>query len=178
LTCMAGVLERSEVKVLIALALLAILWSVVGIPAIIGNPTFISFNPIFQYVLLNLSFILLFVVVIGTGVTIAVEKEYNYSRGIANGIAAWLSFSFVMDNWSPPFVWDMAGHQAVTGAGVTSSVDYVWGYILINIFPSIANTPVVFFFVYGIVPVVATLLAALILTKGQFLKWLGFGGGK
>lgn len=173
---MSRIFEPAERKIIIALSIFAILWSVVAIPFIAGNEGFNSLNPILQYLIANLSLIIASVVIIGTILTMALEHDYDLKGGIINGLTAWLSFSFIIDMWESPFAYDVGGHQAISGAGVTSSVDYMWGYIFSTIFPQIANTPLLFLAVYGLVPIMTVIFAALVLSKGQFLSWFNFGG--
>jgi len=169
-------LDATEIKVLVILTAVAILWVALVIPFISSNPEFLSLNPIFQYFVLNLGIILLSVITIGTVLTVALEHEYSIKAGFINGVTAFLSFSFVIDMWESPYAYDVSGHQAITGAGVTSSVDYMWGYIWTSIFPGVRDTTILFVLVYAVVPILAVLFAALVLSKGRFLKWLNIGG--
>lgn len=168
--------EPEETNTLLALSIFAVFWSLVGIPFITSNPDFVSLNPVLQYVLSNLSLIVASVVVFGTVLTFLLEREYDIQSGIVNGLVAWLGFSFILDMWESPFAWDLSGKQLIFGAGVTSSVDYMWGYIFLTLFPQIANTSLLYLAVYGLVPILTVAVGALVLTKGQFLSWFNFGG--
>jgi len=184
--CMAGQagLQSSELRTLMALLAFAVIWTVIVMPFIQTQSAITTLNPIFQYFLFNLGFIILSIVVFGI-IYRVVKKHYDMKKAFSRGISAWFGVSFIYDMWSPPYVIDYQGNLVQMGdaSAVNATVDMMWAFIFQSLFPAIATIRVplvdlsmLYVAVYGLVPALTVLAMALIFTEGKFKKMVNLGG--
>ncbi len=176
-------LEKGEIKILLALSVFSIMWIAVAIPFITTNSFFTSLNPVFAYALFNLGFIILTSITFGTVFAI-LKHNYDIWSAFSNGIVVWLSFSWVIDMYQPPYFLDMQGNEIISNVstGANASVDAMWAFAFNSLVPSLKpatipflNISLLFIAVYGFVPLMTVLIAAYVLTEGQLVKFIGIG---
>ena len=179
-------IDAGERKVLLAISILAVIWIIFVIPFTTSSPSFVSLNNVYAYFIFNLGFILLSVVIFGT-IMATFKDKFSYWNAIMDGLASWFSYSFVLDNWSPPYFIDIHGNQVIqsVGTGVNASVDAMLTYVVNYLFPSfqgitvpLINISWLYIAVYLIIPFLTVIIAAMVLTRGQFFRWVGHGGEK
>lgn len=180
-----GRLEHEELKILGGLLIFSLLWIALAVPFVTSNPLFTSQNSVIQYFLFNFGFIIASIVVFGTIITMVLEKKYSYKDAFINGLSLWLSFSFILDIFMPPYAIDALGNEIITGnsTGINASTDKMFAFIFNSILPQLKsivipflNVSFLYLAVYVFVPVLTAFIVALVLSKGNFIKWFNLGG--
>lgn len=178
-------IETAELKILGGITAFAIIYILFIAPVITTNKSFLSLNPIFQYLIFNFGFMLISIAVFGTIISMEVRKEFDWKGAILDGVATFFAFSFILDLWQPPFFLDIQGNQIISGdaTAVNTSVDAMWAFIVNTVFPGFKmtmipflNISLLYLTIYIFVPILTAIIASLILSKGQFFKWFSFGG--
>ncbi len=187
-------IDETESKIIIALLVFTILYLGFAQSFITDSQWFKNLNPVFAYILFNLGWVSLFVLTFGTIFSYLLEKAYNLKEAFLTGITSWFSFSFFIDMYQPPFYLDRLGNTIISneGTAVNASVDAMWAYVINSLIPAaktitipffdgnllaqgslpVTNTSLLWILVYGIVPILSIVVAALILTKGEFIKFV------
>lgn len=166
-------IDKVEVYALILLAIIGVVWMLSIAPYLISASWFQNSNPVIEYLIYNLGFLFIFTAIFGAPIAYFFKKDRIHLENIIiSGIATFLIFSFVIDMWMPPLYWSMNGNALINAPQALSgvAVDRVAGYIWTSIFPSVANTSLLFGLVYVITPIIAGILAALLLAPKQFVK--------
>jgi len=161
-------IERIELAAIITLAVFSIVWIVVVLPYMIDS-WFSTLIPPFQYILYNLGFITLSTVLMGIPLSFFVKRKLNLSGIFRGGLASWLSFSFVLDMLQPPLAYSSAGALLITdkaslaGVAVDTVAGWLWNQVGIS-----GST--LFTFVYVVTPLIAVIVAALLLKPKELMK--------
>lgn len=168
-------LDKSKLKIIIPIALIAILWILLVVPFLTTNDTFISLNPLVQYILVNVAFLGLSVSFMAS----TSKSDKTLKTSIMNGIIIFFIFSFVFDLVAPPYALDTQGNLTMENPNILAggTPDRLWAYILDGLFPvlkainiPILNISLIYVVMYIGIPLLTLLVAALILTKAKFKK--------
>lgn len=182
---MRTTIDAQEAKVLFALLAFSIVWIALVIPFITSNSMFLSLNPVISFFLFNLGFLLISIAIFGTILSMTIDQDFNWKNAFKNGLLAFLSFSFCLDIWSPPFAIDAQGNELISNSatGINAAGDRMWAYIFNSLFPwlkpiqiPVLNMSLLFVATYALVPLLMAVIAAIIFSKGKFFKWLNIGG--
>lgn len=156
------------------LTLFAILWIGFLIPYLGNSTDFAKLNPIQQYILFNVGFIFLSIVLINVPFKILTHHKVKLVDMIKIGLAGWLLFSFIYDLWQPPNNISPEGkilitaQQSLPNTAVDAMLRYVWeGIIPHNAF--IGGISLLYLAVYFISPIIAVLFMIL-LFKPSLIK--------
>lgn len=183
---MATAIDKTKLKIILAIAVFALVWNILITQFLTTWDTFRQINPILQYVIYNLGFIALAIATVGVILSFARKRELDIRTAVIDGILSFLLFSLVFDLWQPPFVYDAQGNSLILdNKSLTSaSSDGMLGYIFTSLFPSIqhsfisfTNISFLYFAIYILVPIVLTIVIAVALTRGEFIKWTKAGFG-
>ena len=178
-------IDKEEWKIIAGLAAFSAVWILFVVPYLTGSADWNSMNPVLQYMLYNLGFILFTVASFGAILTMAFKQKFNTSNAFRNGISSWLGFSWVIDMWQPPNYIDTMGNVVITNAAAlpNTSVDGMFVYIFDTLMPFLKTTVVPFFnvsaewvVVYMAVPLLTVTMVAYILSNGQFRTWMNQKG--
>ncbi len=165
-------IEESEFIAICSIALFSGVWAIFILPWLTASGIFLGLNPVFQYILFNLGFITLTIVIFGGIFAFAQKKTDHFTAMFRAGIATWLGFSFILDLWQPPFYLSSAGQALITqGAALPqTSVDammvYIWGLVGATGFS-------LYLMVYFMTPIVATVVMAILLSPEKFFNFIG-----
>lgn len=179
-------IDQSKIKIIVSIALFALVWNILIINFLANWDSFKQINPVFQYILYNLGFVALSIATIGVVLSLVRKKHLDLKTAIIDGILSFLLFSLVFDLWQPPFAYDAQGNSLIKDSKslIGASVDEMLGYVFISLFPNIQKTMIPFINVsflyvaiYILVPVVWTILIAVALMRGEFIKWAKTGIG-
>jgi hypothetical protein len=182
---MSNSINRKELEVIAGWTLFSLLLIAFVVPFITMNVWFTSQNPVLQYLLFNLGFISLACATFGVAFSFVFLRKFDIIKAFEGGLALWLSFSFVVDMWQPPYYLSQAGQPLITNtaSGIGASVDAMWAWIFNSVIPSLAGMTVfgismLYMAVYVFVPLATLLFSAFLLSDGQFFKWVGLRGVK
>lgn len=174
-----GFITSQETRIILAMLVFALVWVIFIIPFLSTNSQFQSLIPPFQYIIYNIGYILISVVSFGTIFSLLTQKSYNFGKAIVYGFSIWISFSFVFDMWQPPFVIDTQGNDVVLNSSsfINASIDRTFVYLFNTFLPNVKTTIIPIFnysllyvLVYGLVPILGILIAAIGLSNGTFVK--------
>ncbi len=154
------------------------------LPTMMASIWFTNLVPPLQYLLYNLGFILLTIVLIGAPISHALKKKVNLLTMLRGGISSWLIFSFIMDMWQPPFAISQSGSILIADSEslVGTSVDFMLAWVYTNILniphailklPFIGDVSLLFLLVYFITPILSVVIAAVIFKPGFLIKLVG-----
>jgi hypothetical protein len=143
------------------------------LPVVMKSLWFTNLVPPFQYILYNIGFILLTVVLIGAPISHLLKQKVHLLTMLRSGISTWLIFSFIMDLWQPPFAYSTSGTLLISGTEslIGTSVDYMLGWMYTNVFstatllirlPLFGNMSLLFLLIYFITPILSVICAALL----------------
>lgn len=167
--------ERDEFVLLGLLGVFAAFWVFIVEPVLGHSPFFLGLNPVFQYILFNVGFILFAIVIINIPYMISYHEHIGFFRMLRVGFAGWLLFSFIFDLWQPPYFLSPSGqvlitsHQALAETAVDAMLAWVWSFVIPNQIV-IDGLSLLYLFVYGVTPVLATLGMIFILKPDAFRK--------
>ncbi|PIU76022.1 hypothetical protein COS75_01215 [Candidatus Pacearchaeota archaeon CG06_land_8_20_14_3_00_35_12] len=138
---------------------------------------FIEAVPPLRYLLYNVGFILLTILIFGVPLTYVIHQKLHLFKMIKYGFSSWLAFSFLLDIWQPPLAWGANGTLLITNLGslVGTSVDYMSGWFWLKVFPSInqifiGKISLLFVFVYFLTPILIAFIIALILRPKELAR--------
>lgn len=174
-----GFITSQETRIILAMLVFALLWVIFVIPFLSTSSQFQSLIPPFQYIIFNLGYILISVVTFGTLFSIMTNKSYNFKKAVIYGLSLWFSFSLIFDMWQPPFAIDQQGNDVVLNNSslINASVDKSFVYLFNTFLPTakttvipIINYSLLYILVYGFVPILGVIIAAIGLSNGAFMK--------
>ena len=166
---------RDEFVLLGLLGVFAAIWITIIQPYLSQSQIFANLNPVLQYILFNVGFIMFAIIMINIPYLLAYKEHIGLSRMLRVGFAGWLLFSFIFDLWQPPYFLSSTGQvlitvqQALPNTAVDAMLSWVWGFI---ISPSIMidGLSLLYIAVYGFTPVIATLAMIFILKPDAFRR--------
>lgn len=167
--------QKDEFVLLGLLAVFAALWVFLIEPYLGQSQIFLGLNPILQYVLFNVGFIVFAIVIINVPYLVSFHEHIGFFRMIRVGFAGWLLFSFIFDLWQPPYFLSPSGQvlitvqQALPNTAVDAMLTYVWSSIIPNNI-TINGLSFLYLFVYGVTPILATLAMIFILKPNAFRR--------
>ncbi len=181
-------IDSEEWKIISVIAIISVLWIMLGIPFVTSDPNFTNLPPPAQFIFFNIGFAGICVAMFGSAITFIQKKKYDFVGSIKNGIGVWAGFSLMLDNITPPYAIDLHGNYAIStiGTGVQSSVDYALAWMINLVLPQLQGmelfgVSLLVFAVYAVVPLVTLMVGAYILSNGEFSKrvskkWYGSKG--
>ncbi len=157
------------------------------LPFLMESIWFTDLIPPFQYLLYNIGFILLTIVLIGAPISHLLKRKVHLLTMFRSGLSTWLIFSFIMDMWQPPFAYNMSGELLISGKEslVGTSVDYMLGWIYTKLFtnsllevqiPLLGNISLLFLLIYFITPILSVICAALLFKPKALARMFGQNG--
>ncbi len=149
-------------------------WILGIVPTLINSAVFTNLHPILQYTVYNVGFVLLLGATAGFIIAVFLGHKVGFLSLLINGLASFLFFSFVLDMYQPPFAVDPSGKFVipVQGTLVGTSVDYMTATIWAQ---AGISGPFLFIATYGITPIIAILIAVVLLGGNKFLSRLAEG---
>lgn len=148
------------------------------LPLIMNDTWFTNLIPPVQYLIYNIGFILLTVVLIGVPLSYAQAQAIQYWGMFRNGVSSWLVISFMLDVWQPPFAFGTDGVSLITNTHSLygASTDHMLGWVYLHLvdpstiiaIPFLGNVSLIFILIYFATPIVAVLISAL-LFESDFL---------
>jgi len=156
---------------------------IILLPKIMNSQWFTSLVPPLQYLIYNIGFILLTIIIFGVPISYTLKQDINLWTTIKSGFSSWLIFTFILDLWQPPFAFGPTGEYLINTPEslIGTSVDYMLGWVYMRLFPIngiiftipiIGRLSLLFILVYFITPVIAALVVALLLKPKIFAKLL------
>jgi len=175
-------ISRDEWVIIGSVLVLAALL-IVFLPKTMSSQWFTNLIPPLQYLIYNMGFILLTVIIFGVPISLIFKRDMPIWTMVRSGLSSWLVFSFILDLWQPPFAFGTSGEYLITSQEslIGTSVDYMVGWIYMRLFPTnsmILNIPIIgklsmlFVLTYFITPILATFIIALLLKPKVFAKLL------
>jgi len=167
--------QDSDIAAFAGIIVFALIWIIIIVPNLTSTGWFTALNPIVQYLLYNVGFILLTTVIFGGIFSYVVEKEIDIIAMVRSGVASWLTFSFIIDMWQPPFYLSSAGQVLITQpsalpmTAIDAMMAYLWGLL------GIAGS-MLFYFVYIVTPVIAALAIIGLFAPNVIRRVLGIKG--
>lgn len=167
--------QRDEFVLLGLLAIFAAFWVFLVEPYLGTSQIFLGLNPVVQYVIFNVGFIIFAIVIINIPYLLTFHEHIGFFRMLRIGFAGWLLFSFIFDLWQPPYFLSPSGQilitiqQALPNTAVDAMLTWIWSQIIPNII-IVNGLSLLYLFVYGITPVLATLAMIFILKPNAFRK--------
>lgn len=170
-------IAKDEIYLFGFLSLFAILWVVLVTPRIEYSALFLNLNPVIQYFVFNIGFIIFAVLMINLPYRFIKGKKLEPKNIIKVGIAGWLGFSFVFDMWQPPYYLSSTGQvlitsqQALPSTAVDAMTTYIWSLVIpqSSVFMGLST---IYIFVYFVTPIIAVLDMMLILKPSLFRKMI------
>lgn len=168
-------LEKDELYLFGLLSVFAILWVVLITPYIERSDLFLRLNPVLQYVIFNIGFIVFTIVVINLPYRFFTGKKTQPVDMLKVGIAGWLMFSFVFDLWQPPYYISPSGNVLITSneslplTAIDAVMTYVWA-LIVPVNYTFFGFSLLYISVYIITPIIAVVLMMLILRPSLFRK--------
>lgn len=149
------------------LALFGVIWFAIVVPGMVASLWWMGLNPFQQYFLYNIGIFLIITVGFGSFVALALTQRIGIVHMFINGFAAFLFYSFILDNFSPPFAVSHAGVLQIPLGDTLApaAVDYMLGWAWISL--GLHGTAV-YWAVYIITPTLAILGAAFLLGLNRF----------
>src|SRR2546427_6943358 len=155
-------------EVIIVYVIFGLIYVALVLPYLTTASWFFTLNPIAAYLLYNFGYIFILAGTFGFIVGLA-GGDADIDGLLKSGIAGFLLFSWIFDMWQPPLAWSLSGQLLIpagTAALENVAVDYIWGWIFLGLGvpPSI-----LFYIVYGVVPILAIIFAGLLISPSKFL---------
>lgn len=157
------------------LTIFAIVWVLAIIPYLAYSIQFTKLNPVVQYLVYNLGFIMLTIVLINVPFKLITSKSVNLKDMIKIGIAGWLLFSFIFDLWQPPNYLSPDGtvlitnDQALPDTSVDAMLTYLWSFVIhSNVF--VHGLSLLYIAVYFITPIIVVGIMIAVLKPSVFKK--------
>ena len=160
-----------KLMLVISLALFGVFWFVLIIPSFVETQTWLSMNPIQQYIMYNIGFFFIIAVFFGGLVSYILTQRLNLMQMLLNGLAGFLFFSFVLDMYQPPFVVGSDGSlliDATSGTMAGASVDYMLYFVFTSIGVS---GSMLYYSIYIITPAIVVIGAVLLLGLNKFVNF-------
>lgn len=175
-------ISRDEWIAILSIAVIALIL-IFSLPAVMSSDWFTNLIPPLQYIIFNIGFILLTVVIFGIPVSLALHQKIDFAALFKGGISSWLIFTFIFDLWQPPFAFSPSGALLIQNSTslIGSSVDYMLGWTIMQFFsvqnviitlPVLGHISLLFILVYFITPIISVLIAALILEPKKLINLL------
>lgn len=173
---MGRLLADTEIKIAVAFTIFAIIWIAWIIPFLTNNPTIQGMNPLAMFLVKKLGYIILSITIIGTIISILVNKSFNIVSASISGILAYLFITFTYSLVEQQSAISIDGTTNFSSYSFdTINPDQVLYYIISVLFPSLLNVSIpilnislMWIIIYIIIPVVTVLLGALIMKTGTF----------
>lgn len=167
-------ISKIEFKIVVLLSIFGAAWMLLVVPQLIQSSWFQTQNPLTQYLIYNIGQWALTAGLLGIPIGKLAEAGSRLNRMLRASISTFISFSWVLDMWQPPFYLDPAGHTIITNAASlpSVSVDATWAWIWSILFPSVLNTSTLYILVYLVTPFIGLILAAMILQPKRFTRML------
>lgn len=176
-------LHRRELVIIAGFLVFGLVWAFGVLPSLTTTPWFVALNPVAAYVLYNLGFIIIVSLVFGGMVSFFLGGENEIFDLIRTGLAGWLLFSGVFDLLQPPLYLSTSGQvliplgtASLENVAVDAMFAYVWRGALgnaVNI--SFLGVSLWFILVYLITPIIAILIAAILLAPRRFVSLFSRG---
>ncbi len=160
---------RLKLLFVFLLGLFGLIWFAIIVPGMAQSAYWASLNPVQQYVYYNIGIFLILTAGFGGFVSFILTQRLNFVQMLVNGLAAFLVFSFILDNFSPPFAVGSHGTLIIpTGDTLApAAVDYMLGWLWIQ---AGASGPLVYWGTYIITPALAIIAAVLLLGLNRFVQ--------
>lgn len=153
-------LEHDEIVLFGLLTAFALIWVVFAMPYLENAAWFLNLNPVFQYFLFNIGFIMFGIILINLPYRLQFKERIEFLTMLKLGISGWLIFSFIFDLWQPPYYLSSAGQvlitnqQALFATSIDAMLTYVWSFLLpVNL--GINGISFVYMLVYFVTPILA-----------------------
>ncbi len=153
------------------------------LPPMMNSPWFTDLIPPIQYLIYNIGFILLTIVLIGVPISYLHDQAIEYWNVFRSGVSSWLIFSFILDVWQPPFAFGTNGSSLINDPHSLygASVDHMLGWVYLHfVDPTVFfNLPVLgpvsflFILIYFITPICAVFVSALLFKPGFLVSMFG-----
>ncbi len=161
--------SRLKLLFVFLLGMFGLIWFAWIVPDMATSDYWTSLNPIQQYFIYNIGIFLIMTAGFGGFVSFILTQRLNLVQMLVNGLAAFLVFSFILDNFSPPFA---VGHDGtlIIPVGDTlaaAAVDYMIGWSWISMG---ACGSIVYWGTYIITPALAIIVAVLLFGLNRFVQ--------
>lgn len=161
----------SRVKVLFVflLGLFGLIWFAWIVPDMAQSSYWAGLNPVQQYIYYNIGIFLVLTAGFGGFVSFILTQRINLVQMLVNGLGAFLVFSFILDNFSPPFAVSHNGLLIIpTGDTLApAAVDYMVGWVWIH---AGVSGSMVYWGTYIITPALAIIVAVLLFGLNRFVQ--------
>jgi len=163
--------DKREKIIVLVLALFSAIWCLFIMPTFMNSGWFTTLIPPFQYLLFNLGFLAVFILIAGFPISyFANNHEIKIKDSLRWGFGLWLGSSMIIDLWQPPYYVDTSGNllilnpnpSALTGTAIDSVMVWIWRELNIS-------GPALFYLTYLLTPIIAALFLALVLAPRQFI---------
>lgn len=153
------------------------------LPLIMNDTWFTDLIPPIQYLIYNVGFILLTIVLIGAPISYLQDQTIEYWHTIRSGVSSWLIFSFILDVWQPPFAFGTSGRSLIDdshslyGASVDHMLGWIYGHFVdpasfLHV-PVLGDVSLLFFLIYFVTPISAVFISALLFKPGFLVSMFG-----
>ena len=159
--------SRLKLLFVFLLGLFGLVWFAAIVPDMASSSWWTGLNPFQQYFVYNVGIFLVISVGFGSIIALALTQKISLMHMFLNGFAGFLLFSFILDNYSPPFAVSHAGTLIIpTGDTLApAAVDYMLGWAWTS---AGLNGPAVYWMVYIVTPALAVVLAVVLLGLNRF----------
>lgn len=165
---------KQELYLFGLLIIFASIWIILVIPDLVNSTAFNNLNPVGQYIVFNIGFVLLTIVLINIPYKLITHHKVNLTDTLKIGIAGWLLFSFVLDLWQPPNYISTEGQilitakQSLPNTADDAMLTFVWSHVIpSNVF--IKGVSLLYIAVYFFTPII-TVLVMILLFKPSVVK--------
>jgi hypothetical protein len=161
--------SRLKLLFVFLLGTFGLVWFAWVVPELAQSAYWSNLNPVQQYVYYNIGIFLVLTAGFGGFVSFILTQRLNIVQMLVNGLAGFLIFSFILDNFSPPFAVGHAGTLIIpTGDTLApAAVDYMLGWVWIQ---AGAGGSLVYWGTYIITPAVAIIAAVLLFGLNRFVQ--------
>lgn len=166
--------NQTELYLFFFLIVFAVFSFILVIPYSQNSEDFQTLNPVLQYILFNLGFIVFSIVFINIPFRFFTGKKIKIIDMFKIGLAGWLLFSFIFDLWQPPYYLSTDGEvliksqQALPFTAVDGMLAYLWSFLIPANF-LINNFSLLYIAVYIFTPII-TVFTMMVLFKPDVIK--------
>lgn len=161
--------SRLKLLFILLLGVFGLVWFAWIVPDMAQSSYWARLNPVQQYLYYNIGIFLVLTAGFGGFVSFIITQRINLIQMLVNGLAGFLVFSFILDNFSPPFAVGRNGTLIIpTGDTLApAAVDYMVGWTWIH---AGISGPMVYWGTYIITPALAIIVAVLLFGLNRFVQ--------
>lgn len=172
--------DKREKTIVLVLALFSAIWCIFIMPTFMSSEWFTTLVPPFQYILFNLGFLVVFILIAGFPISYFVNgKEIKIKDSLRWGFGLWLGSSMIIDLWNPPYYIDINGNSLFTSVNPSALMGTAIDTVMVWIWRNIGiSGPALFYLTYLFTPIIAALFLACVLAPRQFIGLFASVKGK